>query len=159
EHHRQRPGRCGDRFEVDQRLAQGLPCVAHGAVVIQKILITGTPTTAMSTALASAVLLDDHAAVETHQWSDVGRHATIEPGYQHVLPDARQAYRYLLDSWIKRARCDVDALEQLDLFGPAEPVQRVVPVVQRRERGLLEHLHAYLLPGASDRTSCLRSLS
>src|SRR5690606_33038219 len=159
QYHRQRAGRRRHRFEVDQRLAQRLAGIAHGAVFTQEVLVAATPATTLATALAPTVLLDDHADVETHQRTDIRGHATIEARHQNVLPDARQAYRHLLDPRVQRACRHVDALEQLDLLGAPQPVQRVVMPIERRERGLLQHLAPPLLSAAGDRTCRLRGLT
>src|SRR3546814_3691323 len=80
-----------------------------------------------------------------------------------MLPDARQAYSHLLDARVQRPGRDVDALEQLDLLGTAEPIERIVLRVQRRECRPGQHLDLALLAAARDgrseeHTSELQSL-
>ncbi|MCY1405033.1 hypothetical protein D9M71_202600 [compost metagenome] len=158
-HHRQAAGRRGDRFQVDQRLAQRLAGVAHGPVLLKEITVVGAPAAAVPAALATAVLLDDHANVETHQRADVRRQRAVGRGYQHLLPDAGQAHGDLLDARVEGAGGGVDLLQQLDLLRPAQHVERVVALVQALRRHRLEGLHAAVLPGAGDRARGLRGLA
>ncbi|MCY1352550.1 hypothetical protein D9M69_388560 [compost metagenome] len=155
-HHRQGAGRRRLRLEVDQRLAQRLAGVAHGAVLAEEIAVVGTPAAALAAALAAAVLLDDDADVEAHQRTDVGRQATVGGGHQDVLPAAGHAHGDLLDARIERTGGGIHALEQLDLLAAAEHFQRVVGDVQRRRGGPGEGLHAALLAGAGDRARRVR---
>ena len=158
-HDRQGTGRRRHRFEVDQRLTQCLTGVAHGATLGEEVLVAGTPAAALATALTATVLLDDHADVETHQRADIGRHATVHSGHQDMLPDARQAHRDLLDPRVQRPGRDVDALEQLDLLGTTQAVERIVLRVQRRECRPGQHLHPPLSAAARDGACSLGCLS
>ncbi len=159
EHHRQAAGRCRLRLEIDQCLAQRFARIAHRAVLAEEILITQPSAAALTAPLAATVLFDDHADVETHQRPDIGRHAAIHTGNQNVFPDAGQTHRNLLDARVERSRGDIDALEQLDLFRPAQPVQWIILAVQRRKGRPRQHLHAALLAATGNRTSCLRRLA
>ena len=152
-HHRQGAGRRGDRLEVDQRLAQGLAGVAHGAILLEEIAIVGATAAAVAAAFASAVLFDDHADVETHQRTNVGGQRTVAGRYQDLLPDAGHAHRDLLDAGIERTGSGVDLLQQLDLLGAAEHVQRVLAGVQASRRHGLERLHAAVLSRTGNRTA------
>ncbi len=76
-----------------------------------------------------------------------------------MLPDARQAYSHLLDARVQRPGRDVDVLEQLDLLGTAEPVERIVLRVQRRECRPGQHLDLALLAAARDGACSLSRLT
>ena len=157
EHHRQRAGGSGNRLQVDQRLAQRLAGVAHGPILMlvqlfEEEAIVGAPAAAMAAPFATAVLLDDHADVEAHQRADVGTQAAVAGGDQHLVPDAGQADRDLLDARIQRAGGAVDALEQLHLGGALQHVERVVMGIQVTHLRRGKRLHPALLPGPRDRT-------
>ena len=163
-HHRQSTGRRRNRLQVDQRLAQRLAGIALGtllAVVIEfeEVAIVAAPATTVTTALAAAVVLDDHADVETHQRTDVGAQAAIAGGHQHMVPDSGQAHGDLLDARIEAASEYINALEQLDLLGALQHFQRVVLSIQRHHRRAGEGLHAALLAGAGNRAGGARRLA
>jgi len=151
QHHGQGTRRRRNGFQVHQRLAQGLAGVAHGAVVLQEVAVVGTPATTVAAPLAAAVLLDDDADVEAHQRPHVGGQAAIGGCHQDALPDAGHAHADLLDARVEGTGGDVDALEQLDLLGAAQHVQRVIRGVQLRHVLAGERLHAAVLAGAGDR--------
>ena len=158
-HHRHTAGRRGNRFEIDQGLAQRLAGIAHGPVFIEKVAIVGTPTAAMAAALTAAVLLDDHADVETHQRAHIGGQAAIGGSHQDAFPDAGQTDSHLLDPRIEGAGGDVHALEQLNFFRPTEHIQRVVLCVQGTDLRAGEHLHTPFLTGPRNRTGGARCLA
>ncbi|MNZ22966.1 hypothetical protein D3C78_400680 [compost metagenome] len=151
EHHRQGTGRRRNGFEVDQCLTQGLTGKAHDPFV-GEIAVIGAPATTMTATFAATVLLNDDTDVEAHQRANVGRQAAIGGGDQNALPDPGHAHGDLLDTWIELARGGVDALEQLDLFGAADHLKRVVGAIQLGNVLAVERLHAAVLPGTGNRT-------
>ncbi|MNM94973.1 hypothetical protein D3C81_1073960 [compost metagenome] len=153
-HHRQCAGRSGNRFQVDQRLAQRFAGIAHGAVFLEEVAVVGTPAATVPATLAATVLLDDHADVEAHQRADIGRQRTIRRRDQNLLPDAGEADGDLLDARVERTGGGVDLLQQLDLLGPADHIERVVAHVKALRYDRLERLHLAVLPGAGNRTCC-----
>lgn len=156
EHHRQRTGRGRNRLEVDQRLAQSLAGITHGAILAEEVAVVGTSTAAMPAALASTVLLDDHADVETHQRSHVRRQASVGRGHQDTFPDPRHAHRDLLDARVEGTGGDVDTLEQFDFLGSGQDIQRVVRRIELRHILRRECLHPTVLAGSGDRTGRTR---
>src|SRR5690606_14778178 len=113
-HHRQGTGRRGNRLQVDQRLAQRLAGIAHGAllavaVAFEEIAVVGTSAATVAAALATAVVLDDHADVEAHQRADVDPQAAVAGGDQDLVPDSGQAHRDLPDARVEGSGGTVDA--------------------------------------------------
>ena len=77
-------------------------------------------------ALATAVLLDDHADVEAHQRPHIRRQAAIGGCHQDALPHTGHAHGDLLDTRVQCTSGGVDTLEQLDLLSAADHFQRVI---------------------------------
>src|SRR5471032_1297726 len=152
QHHRQRTSRRRNRFQVHQRLTQRFTGVAHGTVVAEKITIIGTTAAAMTTALAAAVLFNDHADVEAHQWPHIRRQAAVGGSHENALPNPGHAHGDLLDTRVEGTGRDVDTLEQFDFFGAGHHFQRVVRTVQLGDILGGERLHRAVLPGSGDRT-------
>ncbi|MNN34544.1 hypothetical protein D3C81_1483530 [compost metagenome] len=121
QHHWQGTGRCRDRLQVHQGLAQRLTGIAHHPLFGEKAVV-GTPATALPAALAAAVLLDDDTDVEAHQRAHIGSEAAIGCCDQDPLPDPGHAHADLLDAGIQGTGGGIDTLEQLDLLGTAEHV-------------------------------------
>ena len=113
----------------------------------------------MATALAAAVLLNDHADVKTHKRSHIGGQAAIGGRHENTFPDTGKAHRNLLNAWIKGTGGDVHALEQLNFFRPTEHIQRVVLCVQGTDLRAGEHLHTPFLTGPRNRTGGARCLA
>ena len=109
----------------------------------------------MATALAAAILLHNHTDIEAHQRADVRAQAAIGSRHQHAVPDAGQADTDLLDARVEGTGGHINTLEQLDLFRPAQHIQRIVGGVQRRQQRAAEGLHAAILSGAGNRASRL----
>ncbi|MCY1419394.1 hypothetical protein D9M71_349830 [compost metagenome] len=158
-HHRQGSGRCRHRFQVHQGLAQGFAGIAHGAIFLQEIAVIGTPAAAMATTLAPTVLLDDHAHVEPHQRADIRAQAAVAGGDQDAFPDPGHAHGDLLDTRVQGTGGSVDALQQLDLLGAADHVQRAAGIVQPGHLGTDEGLHATFLPGPGNGARGARGLT
>ena len=74
------------------------------------------------------------------------------------IRDSGQADRDLLDARIERTRGAVDTLQQLDLLGAADHVQRVVFGIQLSHLRADESLDAALLAGTRDGTRRLCGL-
>ncbi|MCY1416290.1 hypothetical protein D9M71_317940 [compost metagenome] len=151
QHYRQGTGRCRDRFQIHQGLAQGLAGIAHHPL-LGEVAVIGTPATALPTAFTTAVLLDDHADVEAHQRAYVGSQAAIGRGNQNAFPDPGHAHADLLNARVQGTGGGIDTLKQLDLFGTAEHVQRVVRGIQSGHLLAAEGLHRAVLPGTGNRT-------
>ncbi|MNJ59288.1 hypothetical protein D3C77_549650 [compost metagenome] len=156
QHHRQGAGRRRNGLKVDQGLAQRLAGKAHDAF-IGEIAIVGSPTTAMTAALTSTVLLDDHTDVEPHQRTYIRGQAAICSSDQNALPDPGHAHCNLLDTRVQGTRCGVYTLEQLDLLGPAEHFKRVVGAVELDDVLAFERLDTAVLPGTGNRAGGTRS--
>ncbi len=130
QHHWQGTGRRRDRFEVHQGLAQRLTGVAHDPLFGEETVV-GTPATTLPAAFATAVLLNDDAHIETHQRPHICSQAAVRCSDEDALPDPGHAHADLLDTRVKRAGRGIDTLQQLDLFGTAEYIERVVRRIQR----------------------------
>src|SRR5690606_31347356 len=102
---------------------------AHGAVFLEEIAVVEAPTAALAATLATAVLLDDDADIETHQRADVGAQGAVGLSDENAVPDAGETHRHLTDARIEGAGGGVDALEQFDLLGAVEHFQRVIALV------------------------------
>src|SRR5690606_9181590 len=140
----------GHRLQVDQRLAQRLTGVTHGAFFarvawLQEIVIVGTSAAALAAAFTTTVVFDDDADIETHQRTNIRRQAAVAGGDQDMFPKTGETYCDLLDTRIQRTGGDVDAFEQLDLGGPVPHIQRVVTDIQALQRHAGKGLHAALL--------------
>ncbi|MCY1435263.1 hypothetical protein D9M71_513520 [compost metagenome] len=158
QHHWQGTRRRRNCFQVDQRLAQGLAGITHGTVVAEEVTVIGTASATMTSALAAAVLLDDHTDVKTYQGAHVGGQAAIGRGDQDPLPDARHAHGNLLNARIQRASRRIDTLEQFDLFRAADDFKRIVLAIQARHVFMAEDLHFAILTGTGNRACCTGSL-
>ena len=111
QYHRQGTGRCRNGFQVNQRLAQRLAGVAHGAVIGKEIPVVGTPAAAMATALAATILLDDHTDIKPYQRPYIRRQPTIGGRHQNAFPHTGHAHGHLLYARVEGTGGGVDTLE------------------------------------------------
>ncbi len=151
EHHRHGAGRGRIGAEVHARLMHRLAGVVVQAVVAEPAVVV-TPAAAGTALLAAAVLFHDHGDRHAHQRTHVGRHVAVAARHHHHLPRAGDVRHDLGDAWILATGEALEALEQLDLGGVVERVERVVGPVQAGPELVRDDADAAALAGRSDRT-------
>ena len=131
QHHRHRPGGRVHRFQIDQRLAQGLAGELLRLAAIEKLGIRIAPAETGVTRFAAAVLLHDHLDVHAHQRPYVrGQHA-VAARDQHRVHATGKADRHLLHARIGRTQQLVDDAQRFDLGVVVQRIDRVVAGIQR----------------------------
>ncbi len=115
-------------------LAHRLAGVAQGTVITLEITVVAATAAAAVAALAAAVLLDDDADAQAHQWGAHRCQGAVDRGHQGALPDPGQADGDLLDTRIQGTGRLVQLLQEGDLGGAIQHVQRIVLAIEALRR-------------------------
>ena len=148
-----------DTLQIGERLRQGLIDRAVPGFGREQIVIKPPPADPEAAGFAPPIGLRHDADVQPHQGANVAGGEAIGAENFNCRPIGREAARNLRHARIARAGGGIDRLEQFDLFGKAQRVERrgvsvEVAVVLARRRGWLgfcriEQLQR--LAGAADR--------
>ena len=98
-------GRCCNRLHLHGCLTNGFARVVHRLVAGQKVVEIGTRSAAGISLLATTVLHENDADVQTNKRSDIGRQSAVRRRDQHEVVTTRQADDDLLNTLVETARC------------------------------------------------------
>ena len=138
EHHIELAGRCGDGFEIDQRLTHSVIDRALPFAGLDEALIALAPAVSMAAGLLPIACARDHGDIDAHQRPHVAVGLAVRAQDFHHLPRRAERHRYLPHARVLGARERIDLFQQLHLGFERRRTERVVvavkPYVRPRRR-------------------------
>ena len=130
EHHVHFAGGGGDRFQIDQRLADRAVGGLAPGLGLDEARIAFAAAIALAAAFLAVALSGDHGNIDPHQRADVAIALAVGPQDFHHLPGGAEADRDLPHPRILVADVSVDLGQQFYLGFEARRIQRIVVAIE-----------------------------